>query len=109
MTVKQFMKELAKHRGKFKVQEKGELRARRSSRKISVFYRGPHCPITKVYYSISKISYSGTYWGNAVTGLGLGTNNAVRIVEAADNNLKTATARILRRQMLKVLGLKEVA
>ncbi|TSC81783.1 MAG: hypothetical protein G01um101419_750 [Parcubacteria group bacterium Gr01-1014_19] len=103
MTADQFMKELAKHKGKFKI----GIHHYYDKIRISLNGELDHCPVTSVCETLTGKRFGIGQWKQAAREIGLQLRTANAIVRAADDELRTKTAKLYRRQMFRVLGLKE--
>lgn len=104
MTVARFMKELAKHKGEFKFVDSWRLR----TEGVDAEGGTKHCPITRVCQATTGEDFSIGGWLSAAQKIGMHPKTAGAIMDAADSNGWGTPARdAYRRQMLKVLGLKE--
>lgn len=69
--------------------------------------RGNACPITKVCRELTGRRYSGSDFYAAAQAINLDQRVVVTIASAADNTAMTRRRRQVRRDLLRVLGLKE--
>ncbi|MEK7640598.1 MAG: hypothetical protein AAB389_01210 [Patescibacteria group bacterium] len=109
MTLKQFLKELEKHSVTMVIAGESKIR---SGGEIGRFGDPTqHCPITKVCKRITGFHFRPRYYLDAARQIGLSQKMAGVIVGAADKPLRKCgpKQKKVRRQMLKVLGLKESA
>ncbi len=108
MTVEQFMKRLAKHKGEFELCSPKEF-----IRTPGVDAEGGivHCPITRVCLAITGENFPTEDCRRAAERIGLNPKVLPSIIGGADNYC-ARTIRVrktYRRRMLKILGLREEA
>lgn len=105
----QFMKELAKHKGKFKIVKSwSSIGCRYSSNLRAGCNPGSACPITKVYASRCGKPVGCRRYLEAAKKMGISQWTADTIARAADAP-ETSYDLEIRKQMLEVLNLKEIA
>lgn len=96
MTYKQFFTQLRKLKGKYELDESGQVRAKEDCT--------GYCPIV----GVGRLKGSNDhFYSTNVMFLKLSDKQTNTILNAADSQASTRTERMLRRTMLKTLGLVE--